>query len=147
MADVGFRFIRDRVYEMEKFGEDLISIIIPVYNSAGTLRRCMDSIVNQTYGRLEIILVESASVDGSAALCDAYAKQDKRVKVIHQQERKKILISANPPRKADEQNKAEQIQQKALQQSKNLFLLKQSDWKQKDHRSQSLPCLQVNIHA
>lgn len=95
MADVGFRFIRDRVCEMEKFGEDLISIIIPVYNSAGTLRRCMDSIVNQTYGRLEIILVESASVDGSAALCDAYAKQDKRVKVIHQQERKGLSNARN----------------------------------------------------
>ena len=62
-----------------------ISIIIPVYNTAVYLRRCLDSVLNQTHEDIEVVLVNDGSTDGSAALCDQYAADDSRVRVIHQQ--------------------------------------------------------------
>lgn len=67
---------------MEK---DLISIIVPVYNVESYLDRCMESILKQTYKRLEIILVDDGSTDSSGEKCDAYAKLDGRIKVIHKE--------------------------------------------------------------
>lgn len=67
---------------MEK---DLISIIVPVYNVEAYLDRCMESILKQTYERLEIILVDDGSTDSSGEKCDAYAKFDGRIKVIHKE--------------------------------------------------------------
>ena len=64
---------------------DLISIIVPVYNVEQYLDRCMESILQQTYHRLEVILVDDGATDSSPAKCDAYAKKDNRVKVIHKQ--------------------------------------------------------------
>ena len=64
-------------------GENQISVIVPVYNVEGYLARCVDSILGQTYENLEVILVDDGSRDGSGALCDAFARQDHRVKVIH----------------------------------------------------------------
>ena len=61
----------------------VISVIIPVYNVEKYLRRCVDSVVDQTYQKLEIILVDDGSLDGSSAICDEYASMDKRIKVIH----------------------------------------------------------------
>lgn len=63
----------------------LISIIVPVYNVESFLCKCVDSIVNQTYGNLEIILVDDGSVDQSGPICNEYAAQDKRIVVIHQE--------------------------------------------------------------
>ena len=63
--------------------EPLISVIVPVYKVEAYLRRCLDSIVNQTYRNLEIILVDDGSPDRSGAICDAYAKRDRRIRVIH----------------------------------------------------------------
>lgn len=63
--------------------EPLLSVIVPVYNVEPYLRTCVDSIVNQTYRRLEIILVDDGSTDASGAICDAYAAADPRVTVIH----------------------------------------------------------------
>ena len=63
---------------------DYISIIIPVYNAADYLNRCMESLRNQTYDKLEIILVDDGSKDASPALCDHWAQSDSRVKSLHQ---------------------------------------------------------------
>ncbi len=62
----------------------LISVIVPVYNVEDFLDQCLDSIVNQTYRHLEILVVDDGSTDGSAAKCDAWAGRDERVRVIHQ---------------------------------------------------------------
>ena len=61
-----------------------ISVIVPVYNKKDYLDECIESILSQTYGDLELLLVDDESTDGSGAICDKYADADKRVKVIHQ---------------------------------------------------------------
>ncbi len=61
-----------------------IGVIVPIYNVREYLIKCIDSIVNQTYRNLEIILVDDGSDDGSSEICDEYAKADERVKAIHQ---------------------------------------------------------------
>ena len=63
---------------------DLISIIIPVYNVEQYIRRCVDSILNQTYKNIEVILVDDGSTDNSGVICEEYKKKDLRVKVIDQ---------------------------------------------------------------
>lgn len=60
-----------------------ISVIVPVFNMEQYLKRCMASLLNQTYQNLEIILVDDGSTDNSPKLCDEYADTDDRVKVIH----------------------------------------------------------------
>ena len=60
-----------------------ISVIIPIYNVEKYLRRCLETVINQTYKNLEIILVDDGSHDGCPAICDEYAKKDSRVRVIH----------------------------------------------------------------
>lgn len=61
----------------------LVSVIIPVYKVEQYLKKCIDSIINQTYKNLEIILVDDGSPDDCPAICDEYAKNDSRIKVIH----------------------------------------------------------------
>lgn len=61
-----------------------ISIIIPVYQVEKYIRRCLDSILSQTYSNLEIILIDDGSRDMSGKICDEYAIKDSRIKVIHQ---------------------------------------------------------------
>ncbi|MBQ5823851.1 MAG: glycosyltransferase family 2 protein [Clostridia bacterium] len=63
---------------------DLISIIVPVYNVEKYIHQCVDSIINQTYTNLEIILVDDGSPDNCGRICDEYAAKDSRIKVIHQ---------------------------------------------------------------
>lgn len=60
-----------------------ISVIIPVYNVEKYLYKCVDSVINQTYKNLEIILVDDGSPDNSSKICDDYAKMDERIKVVH----------------------------------------------------------------
>lgn len=63
----------------------LISVIVPVYRTERYLRECLDSIIRQTYGKLEIILVDDGSPDRCGAICDEYAARDGRIIVIHQE--------------------------------------------------------------
>lgn len=62
-----------------------ISVIIPVYNVEKYLKRCLDSVINQAYKNLEIILVDDGSSDGSSDICDKYAKKDNRITVFHKE--------------------------------------------------------------
>lgn len=59
------------------------SIIIPVYNVKLYIKRCITSVLNQTYKDYEVILVDDGSTDGSGKICDEYVKQDNRIRVIH----------------------------------------------------------------
>lgn len=62
----------------------LISVIIPVYNVEQYVEKCVDSVINQTYEKLEIILVDDGSTDKSGQLCDVLATKDERIVVVHQ---------------------------------------------------------------
>lgn len=68
-----------------KVNSPAISIIVPVYNAESYIRRCMDSLLGQTYGDFEIILVDDGSPDSSGDICDEYARKDCRVKVFHKE--------------------------------------------------------------
>ena len=61
----------------------LVSVIVPVYRVEPYLKKCIESIINQTYKNLEIILVDDGSPDNCPQICDEYAKKDPRIKVIH----------------------------------------------------------------
>ena len=65
--------------------EDIISIIVPIYNTRRYIDKCVESIVNQTYKNIEIILVDDGSTDGSDKKCDEWKEKDKRIKVIHKE--------------------------------------------------------------
>lgn len=64
--------------------DKLVSVIIPVYKVEKYLPMCVDSVLNQSYRNLEVILVDDGSPDNCPAICDEYAKKDKRIRVIHQ---------------------------------------------------------------
>lgn len=63
--------------------QPLISVIVPVYNAVSYLPRCLDSITGQTYQNLEIILVDNAATKTCLSICEKYAAQDNRVKIVH----------------------------------------------------------------
>ncbi len=63
----------------------LLSVIVPVYNTMEYLEKCVRSIMNQTYGNLEILLVDDGSTDASGAMCDALAGEDARIRVLHKE--------------------------------------------------------------
>lgn len=64
--------------------QELISIIVPVYNVERHLPKCLDSIINQAYKNIEIILIDDGSTDNSGVICDEYKLKDNRINVIHQ---------------------------------------------------------------
>ena len=64
---------------------DLISVIIPIYNSEKYLKKCLDSVISQTYKNLEIILINDGSLDSSGMICLEYADKDKRIKYIEKE--------------------------------------------------------------
>lgn len=63
----------------------MVSVIIPVYGVEMYIDQCIDSVVNQSYEDLEIILVDDGSKDRCPAICDEWSQKDKRIKVIHQE--------------------------------------------------------------
>ena len=63
--------------------ENLISVILPIYNVSDYLDRCMKSVINQTYKNIEIIMVDYVSTDDSAFNCDEYKEIDDRIVVFH----------------------------------------------------------------
>lgn len=63
----------------------VISIVVPIYNAEPYLQKCIESIINQTYTNLQIILVDDGSTDGSGAICDEYMEKDNRIQVIHKE--------------------------------------------------------------
>ncbi|MBZ4249233.1 glycosyltransferase, partial [Streptococcus pneumoniae] len=63
--------------------KDLVSVVIPVYNVENYLEECIQSVLNQTYTNLDIVLVNDGSTDASAEICDRFAEIDDRDRVIH----------------------------------------------------------------
>ena len=70
---------------MEKVQNKLVSIIVPIYNTEKYLKECIESLINQTYKNLEIILVDDGSTDNSRFICDEYKNKIENIKVIHQE--------------------------------------------------------------
>lgn len=68
---------------MSEIEKGKVSVIVPIYNDEKYIRLCVDSIIAQTYNKLEIILIDDASKDMSLEICQEYALQDNRVKVLH----------------------------------------------------------------
>ena len=62
-----------------------ISVVVPVYKVEAYLDRCVESIVNQSFGDFDLYLVDDGSPDNCGAMCDAWAEKDSRIRVIHQQ--------------------------------------------------------------
>ncbi|MBR5939415.1 glycosyltransferase family 2 protein [Candidatus Saccharibacteria bacterium] len=77
-----------------------VSVIIPIYNTEKYLKKCLNSIMNQTHKNLEIILVDDGSTDNSGKIADDYAKKDKRIKVIHQKNQGQSTARNNGLKKA-----------------------------------------------
>ncbi|MDE7131974.1 MAG: glycosyltransferase [Lachnospiraceae bacterium] len=78
---------------MDKLNNEyLISVIVPVYNTEKYLDKCLESIVNQTYTNLEILIIDD-STDNSSQICDSYAKKDRRVHVVHNEIRQGLVRS------------------------------------------------------
>lgn len=73
--------------DVEMGSNEMVSVIIPVYNVQPYLREALDSVIHQTYSNLEIIIIDDGSTDGSGRICDEYAEQDQRIRVIHQENR------------------------------------------------------------
>lgn len=103
---------------MEK---DKISVLVAIYNIEKFIGQCVESIINQDYKNLEIILVDDNSTDNSGKICDEYAKQDKRVKVIHHKENTRLPGVRNDGMKAAT--------------GKYIIFVDGDDWLAKDHVS------------
>ena len=86
--------IRKRKFEF-KLSKKLITVIIPVFNKEKYLQKCLDSVINQTYSNLEIILINDASKDNSLKICKDYASKDGRIKLICNKRNKGVSYTRN----------------------------------------------------
>ncbi len=75
--------------------DKLISVIVPVYNVEAYLERCVDSLINQEYQNIEIILVDDKSTDSSPEICDNLSKTDSRIRVIHKEKNEGLGFARN----------------------------------------------------
>ena len=66
-------------------GEELITVVVPIYKVEKYLVKCIDSIIEQSYQNIELILVDDGSPDECPRICDEYKNRDSRIKVIHKQ--------------------------------------------------------------
>ena len=76
---------KEKTTSKKRSKNDLISVIVPIYNVEEYLKKCIDSIINQTYTNIEIILVDDGSTDNCGTICDEYSQKDDRIKVIHKE--------------------------------------------------------------
>lgn len=76
--------MKTEMKERDALMDEMISIIVPVYNVSHYLEQCIESIIHQTYKNIEIILVDDGSTDGGSKICDDYKEKDNRIKVLHQ---------------------------------------------------------------
>ena len=74
---------------------DKISVIVPAYNNEKELPRMLDSILAQTHGNIEVIVVNDASTDGTAAVIDYYASRDRRVRAVHKTANEGVSYARN----------------------------------------------------
>ena len=74
-----------KLWRIKMLEKSLVSIIVPVYKVEKYLSRCIESIINQTYKNIEIILVDDGSPDDCPNICDEYAKADQRIIVVHKE--------------------------------------------------------------
>lgn len=74
---------------------DLVTVVIPVYNAQKYLKKCISSVVNQTYTNLDIILVNDCSKDKSGQICDKWAKKDARITVVHKEKNQGLSAARN----------------------------------------------------
>ncbi len=84
MEDIGAADTLEMPAETNAIPKPVVSVIVPVYNVEAYLRRCVDSLLTQTLKEIEIILVDDGSTDRCGWICDEYARQDDRIRVIHQ---------------------------------------------------------------
>ena len=75
-----YPFLFEESYSDMGGSEELISIIVPIYNSGRYLRQCLDSIINQSYKNFEVLLINDGSVDDSAMICKEYVEKDSRIR-------------------------------------------------------------------
>ena len=75
--------------------QQLISVIVPVFNGAANLAQCLQSLLDQTYQNLEVILVNDGSYDRTGQICRDFAAQDSRVKVIQQPTQQGVAVARN----------------------------------------------------
>lgn len=80
MVGRNYLFHNDKEFTLEK---EYVSVIVPIYNNASCLPRCIESIMRQTYEKLQILLIDDGSKDESGRICDDYAKRDSRIEVYH----------------------------------------------------------------
>lgn len=83
MDSVSLEIMHGEVQERRKEMPPFLSVIVPIYNVEKYVKTCVESIVNQTFRDMEIILVDDGSPDGSGAICDEYVDRDSRIRVIH----------------------------------------------------------------
>lgn len=76
--------VNENNLDSQKQNKPLISVIVPIYKVENYLNCCINSIINQTYKNLEIILIDDGSPDNCGKICDAFKKEDIRIKVIHE---------------------------------------------------------------